>query len=318
MSLISTKYISIFDLKYLVMFKGINAIEFTKRFQNNEDCYNYLIDIKWRKGYQCSRCGCQQSYKGRTYYYRRCRDCGYDESVTANSVFHGIKMPILKAFHMIFRLTAKKKGMSTVELGAEVGVEQKTAWLFKRKVQAVMKKDKDDKLTGKVQVDETLIGGYSTSRGRSTETKDALLVAVEILPDGRTGNLALQQIENFTADELKYAIQDNVSDEAQIQTDAFHSYKKLAREMNNITISYSEKGTAMEELHKQIMQFKNWLRGIHHQCSKEHLFAYTDEYEYRFNKRNIRKWLFNDVTERMMNQIPHPYNYLKTLCAYST
>ncbi len=63
MSLISTKYISIFDLKYLVMFKGINAIEFTKRFQNNEDCYNYLIDIKWRIGYQCSRCGCQQSIK---------------------------------------------------------------------------------------------------------------------------------------------------------------------------------------------------------------------------------------------------------------
>ena len=43
-----------------------------------------------------------------------------------------------------------------------------------------------------------------------------------------------------------------------------------------------------------------------------------DEYEYRFNKRNMRKWLFNDVLVRLMNQIPHPYNYLKTLRAYST
>ncbi len=45
---------------------------------------------------------------------------------------------MLKAFHMIFRLTAKKKGMSTTELGAEVGVQQKTALLFKREVQVVM------------------------------------------------------------------------------------------------------------------------------------------------------------------------------------
>ena len=126
------------------MFKGINAIDFSKHFQSNEDCYKYLMSIKWAKPYSCSRCGCTKNYKGRTYYFLRCKACGYDESVTANTVFHGIKMPILKAFHMMFRLTAKKKGMSTVELGAEVGVEQKTAWLFKRKVQAVMKKGKDD------------------------------------------------------------------------------------------------------------------------------------------------------------------------------
>jgi transposase-like protein len=140
-------------------------------------------------------------------------------------------MPMLKAFHMVFRITSKKKGMSTVELSTEVGVQQKTAWLFKRKVQAAMKKDKDDKLNGDVQVDETLVGGYSASKGRSTATKDALFVAVEVLPGGRTGNIALQQIESFKADELKYAIKDNVSPQSSIKTDAYHAYKKLAKEM---------------------------------------------------------------------------------------
>ena len=88
--------------------------------------------------------------------------------------------------------------------------------------------------------------------------------------------------------------------------------------MSNLTLDYSKKGSAMEELHKQIMQFKNWLRGTHHHCSSEYLFAYTNEYEYRFNRRNMRKVLFNDVLQRMMHQIPHPYNYLKTLCVYNT
>ena len=118
-------------------------------------------------------------------------------------MFHGMKIPILKAFHMAFRITTKKKGMSTIELGTEVGVQQKTARLFKRKVQAAMKKDKDDKLNGKVDIDETLIGGYSSAVGRSTETKSALLVAVEILPDGRTGNLQMQPIENFKSGYFK-------------------------------------------------------------------------------------------------------------------
>lgn len=132
-------------------------------------------------------------------------------------------------------------------------------------MQAAIKKDSDDKLKGHVDIDETLVGGYSTAIGRSTETKSA------------------------------------------IQTDALHSYKKLANEMENITINYSEKGSIMEELHKQIMQFKNWLRGTHHKCSKEHLFAYTDEYKYRFNRRNMRKWLLMMLIGRLMNQFPHPY-----------
>ena len=66
---------------------------------------------KWGKGYQCLRCDHGESYKGKTGYHKRCKQCGYDESVTANTVFHGMRMPLLKAFYMIFRLTAKKKGM---------------------------------------------------------------------------------------------------------------------------------------------------------------------------------------------------------------
>jgi hypothetical protein len=94
---------------------------------------------------------------------------------------------------MVFRITSKKKGMSTIELGNRSWRTTETA-LFKRKVQAVMNRDKNDKMNGDVHVDETvLIGGFSSAVGRSTETKDALMVAVEILLDGRTGNLSTKR-----------------------------------------------------------------------------------------------------------------------------
>jgi len=300
------------------MFKGINAIEFNKKFKSNEDCYLYLIEKKWGKGFSCSRCGSRESYKGRTYYHRRCKACGYGESVTANTVFHSMKMPILKAFHMVFRLTAKKKGMSTIELGTEVGVQQKTAWLFKRKVQAVMKQDNNDKLDGDVDADETLLGGHTEHhRGRSLESKEAVLMAAEQLSDGRTGNIRMQQIENFEALTLKFALKDMIHEQATIRTDNHRSYQHLSKEMNIKTVT-SQMGKALEELHKQIMQFKNWLRGIHHKCSSQHLHAYLDEYVYRFNKRNARNWIFNDMVNKLMHQIPHPYSVLKTICAYNT
>ncbi len=297
------------------MFQGINSIEFNRQFKNNEDCYLYLIEKKWGNGFRCSRCGCEECYKGKTYYHRRCKACRYGESVTANTLFHGMKMPMLKAFHMIFRLTAKKKGMSTTELGAEVGVQQKTAWLFKRKVQVVMKQKGNDKLSGKVDADETLLGGYTKKhRGRSLEDKEAVLIAAEQLGDGRTGNIRMEHIENFQADTLKYALKSMVETDAVIRTDKHRSYQKLKKEMHIKPIK-SRMGKGLEELHKQIMQFKNWLRGIHHRCSAQHLHAYLDEYVYRFNKRNARKWIFNDLVEKLMHQIPHPYPVLKTIWA---
>jgi hypothetical protein len=277
------------------------------------------MDIKWRKGYQCSQCGSKESSKGRTYYYRRCKSCGYDESVTANTVFHGVKMPILKEFAIIFWLTAKKKGMSTVELGNEVNVQQKTAWLFKRKMQSVMKEHGKDKLQGNVDVDEMLIGGYSKgNKGRSLESKSAILISVEKLPEGQTGNINFAQLENFEALAIKYAIKDSVANDAHIRSEQHPSYESLKEEFENLETLPSEKGSNFDELHKQIMLFKNWLSGIHHQCSKKHLHAYLDEYKYRFNRRNMSHWLFNEMMGQLMNHEPSPYDVLKPICEYST
>lgn len=93
-----------------------------------------------------------------------------------------MKMPLLKAFQMAFRIAAWKKGMSTVELGIEVSVQQKTAWFFKRKLQIVMKPGITDLLKKNVEMDETLVGGYSEGKpGRNHEDKEIVMVAVERL-----------------------------------------------------------------------------------------------------------------------------------------
>ncbi|MCY7420452.1 MAG: IS1595 family transposase [Chitinophagaceae bacterium] len=297
------------------LFYGINAIEFGKRFRCQADCQAYLYAIKWKNGYACKFCGCRDEIKGRTSFHRRCKDCRYDESVLCNTLFEGMRMSILKAFHLLFRTISKKKGMSSVELATEVGVQQKTAWKFKLKIKNAMVQQSQKKLEGSVQVDETLVGGYSKGNpGRSLETKSAVLLALEDLGDGKTGNIRMEVIEDFSADIIKIGIENMIAETATLKTDKFKSYLKIKKDGKDIETGLSNKGAFLDQLHKQIMCFKNWLRGTHHSCSAQYLQTYLDEYNFRFNRRNNRASIFNSIIFRFMNAVPKTYADLKAKC----
>lgn len=300
------------------MFRGVNGCEFQQLFDTNDKCYQYLIELKWGKGYSCRKCGHTKYVKGRLWYYRRCRKCMYDESVTANTVFHGLKFPMYKAFHIAFRVSARKKGMSTVELAAEVGVQQKTAWLFKRKLQFAM--NDDTKLAGNTQADETFIGGYAEgeeNKGRTLRKKAAVYVAIEQLGGDTVGNINFEVLKDFKAATMEAALNKMIAPDTHIDTDKHRSYLKIGKSLP-VTQTESNRGKAMPLIHKHIMLFKLWLRGIHHKCSKQHLSAYLTEYKFRFNRRNTTKSLFNSLLCRMLYNNPFPYPAIKASCESST
>lgn len=119
---------------------GVNSLELNKYFKTDEDCYRYLSAIKWSSDnpYQCKKCSHVKYGIGKKPYSRRCAKCNYDESPTARTMFDKIKFPLLIAFHICFRISTKKKGMSSLELSEEFGLRQKTVWEFKWKIQQVM------------------------------------------------------------------------------------------------------------------------------------------------------------------------------------
>ena len=190
-----------------------------------------------------------------------------------------MRVPLLKAFHMAFRIVSKKKGMSSVELANEVRVQQKTAWLFKRKMQAIMQLYDKEKLKGEVVSDETLMGGGRRgSYGRKHEEKEIVFVAIEKLDDGRTGNISLQPINNFKLVDVLPAVKQTIEEKAILYMDDYPTNRGVKNRRNNTQIVRSKGSDFFEEMHKQIMMLKMWLTGIHHKCSKQHLKAYTAEY----------------------------------------
>ncbi len=120
--------------------------------------------------------------------------------------------------------------MSTVELGAEVGVQQKTAWCFKRKRQIAMQSNYKEVLKKKVEVDETLIGGPLEGKpGRSLEGKQAVMIGIEKIDEDLVGNIRLTQIENFEAATLKIVLEETIDQKAQITANKFPSYESLKK-----------------------------------------------------------------------------------------
>lgn len=110
---------------------------FDNRFQSDDDCYAYLAAIKWNGNhYECRKCGNTTFHKGRSPYSRRCNRCKYDESVTAGTIFHRLKFPILTAFNIIHLMATSSKGITSVELSQQFGITQTTSLMFKYKVQS--------------------------------------------------------------------------------------------------------------------------------------------------------------------------------------
>jgi hypothetical protein len=281
-------------------FIGVNSIKFNKRFKEDLDCYEYLSLVKWEAGYRCRKCDYEKYCKGEKPFSRRCLKCKYDESSTSNTMFDKLKFSILIAFHIVFKIGTKKKGMSSLELSHEFELRQKTCWFFKQKVQQVMKSNMRSTLTGVVHVDEFVIGGPEEGKkGRSKGLKKLIVLAIEILEDG-VGRAYAEVIEHSSAKELGSFLVKYVSKDADLVSDKWKGYTPLKKEFKKLKQVASDEGKNFKKLHIHIMNIKGWLRGIHHHCSKEHMQNYLDEYHFRYNRRSNMDTIFDVLIRKMV------------------
>ena len=105
----------------------------------------------------------------------------------------------------MYLLSQAKNGISSLELGRQIGVSPNTAWLVKHKLmQAMLERDAGRKLEGEVQVDDSYLGGERPGgkRGRGSENKTPFLAAVQVTAGGQPVVMKLCPVEAFRKDEL--------------------------------------------------------------------------------------------------------------------
>jgi hypothetical protein len=125
-----------------VMSADVDYEEFSRIYPDKESCNLFLADLKWKNGYACRKCKNTQYYPGHVQYSRRCSKCGYEESVTSYSIFHNTRIPINKAFYMVFLIYNTKGKISSHKLSEILNLRQSTCWTYGARIKEVMEERK--------------------------------------------------------------------------------------------------------------------------------------------------------------------------------
>ena len=118
--------------------QDLDAERLEELFQNDEKCYEFLAELKWREGFTCRKCGNTNHCPGKTPHSRRCTKCKTEESASAGTIFHNCKFPISKAFYIAYNVCKGKEDLSTYEYARRLSLRQMTCWNFKTKIQQAL------------------------------------------------------------------------------------------------------------------------------------------------------------------------------------
>lgn len=132
-------------IKARVTHESVKFEEFNKIYQDENACYEYLSDLKWKHGFSCRKCNGKAFSEGIEPYSKRCTSCNYTESVTSNTLFHKLKFPIINAFYILFIVTNNSQ-ITIDEIALTLNMRRNTCWSFKNKIKSNIKNSKSKDL----------------------------------------------------------------------------------------------------------------------------------------------------------------------------
>ena len=296
--------------------------EFLMQFKNEEDCWNYIFELRWPNGYICPKCNNGDKYWLTEQKLIHCSSCGYQASVTGGTIFHGTRKPLLLWFHIMWWVVAQKAGASANNLMDFMGFgSYETAWSWLQKLRRAMVRPERDKLSGEVEVDETYIGGVEIGKGkqgRGAETKTLVVVATEC-KGKQIGRVRFKCIPEASSIYLLQFIEENIESGSTIITDGWTGYnaltsnKKYNHEVKVISGSGNEAHELLPHVHLVDSLVKRWINGTHQgNISPKYLSYYLDEFAFRFNRKlsTYRGKLFYRLMQQAVDTSPKPFKEL--------
>ena len=300
--------------------------EFLTMFQTDDDCWDYLFNMRWTNGFHCPKCDCSKYFLNNRKLVV-CNDFRYQISVAAGTIFHGTRKPHLLWFHVMWWVAAQKTGVSASNFKDFMGFgSYETAWAWLHKLRSAMVRSGREKLTGNVEVDETFIGGKESGAkedgkgktGRGSIEKTIVVVATEC-HGKQIGRVRFECIESATSENLMNFIENNIEHGSTVITDGWSGYASLSDSENYNHVKKSISGSGLEahellpHVHMIDSLLKRWMIGTHQgRISSKHLGFYLDEFAFRFNRKlsNHRGQLFYRLVQQALDSSPNP---LKTI-----
>jgi transposase-like protein len=256
-----------------------------------------MVQLRWPDGVvKCPRCGSDHVIylaKPRVWKCYGKHDSP-KFSLKTGTVFEDSPLGLDKWLPAVWMIVNDKNGISSWELHRALGVTQKTAWFMLHRIRLAMQDEKGGKLSGEVEVDESMIGGKSRNMHKSKRAEkihgtggmDKEIVFGMVERDGRVRALHLNSRRRH---ELQKAIRENVEAGSAVFSDELLSYEGLSddfdHEVINHAVEYANGNVHTNTIENFWSLLKRGLHGTYVSVEPFHLFRYIDEQAFRYNTR---------------------------------
>lgn len=266
-------------------------------FRDNKTCHQLLASKRWADGVIiCAHCKHEESYVYKDGITYKCKKCRKQFTAVTGTFMANTKLP-LSDWLLAMYLILHKKGISSIQLGKDLGVTQKTAWHMLHKIRITMGNDSIEKLSGVIEIDEAFIGGSSRFKhkkkrikykpGRMWNDKTPVLGILQ-----RGGKVRVMVVPDVLMINIYKNVLKNVEGGSKIMGDGFAGYRSLEKFYDVECVDHSKGWFVDGNCHTNTIegywsQLKKGLKSTYHQIKPTHTQKYLNEFAFKYNYRNL-------------------------------
>lgn len=280
----------------------------------DDECRAYLERRRWPDGPICPKCGATEPYtitrkaasKNAVKSLYKCRACKRQYTATVGTIFEDSHIPLRKWFAAIYLMCSSKKGMSAHQLHRQLKITYRAAWFMCHRVREAMADgDPLAPLSGTIEADETFVGGkprgHRRHRQQAQHDYDVGLrdeppprkeKAVVFGMMERGGKARTRHVRDASRESLQPLLMDGIDlERSHLMTDGNPAYAAIEDHLPHGVIRH-ESEYVRGEIHTQGIEnywsiLKRGLYGTFHHVDAGYLASYLNEFEFRFNRRQV-------------------------------
>ena len=279
--------------------------EAIKFFAEPGNCLAYMVSIRWPDGVECPTCGRKDVVFLANQNKWQCKSVHHHRqfSVKVGTIFEDSPISLDKWLVAVWMITNCKNGVSSYEIGRDLGITQKSAWFMLHRIRLAMQRKSLMKLGGKgheVEVDETFIGGaarfMNPVRRRRLVTGPGVSGKVPVIGilDRKTKEVRATVIQGRRKHHLQPEVLGTVKQGSSVYTDNLMSYQGLdykgfEHKVIDHAVRYVDGQVHTNGLENFWSLLKRGLKGTYVSVEPFHLFRYVDEQVFRYNNRATKE-----------------------------
>lgn len=291
----------------------------------DDEAFQVFREVRWGENEEvaCPVCGTVgKHYFKATRKQWQCKDCRHTFSVTSGTIFAFHKLPLRVYLAAIAIYTNAVKGLSALQLGRDLGVQYKTAFVLAHKLRESLMEHRDEsQLSGEIHMDGCYVNGTIRPKNKKLERIDRRL-AIHQKPSKRCVFVMRQKHQEPSlgaAKTLTFVLKGEnqkdignlagafVKNGSVICADESNAYDRLHAKFETRRVNHSieyraNDGTTNNLAESYLSRFRRMQYGQTHKFGNLYLANYANEAAYR---EDTRRWANGEIFKDIVTKCAH-------------